>query len=86
MRVHLLLSDKQRDEIPNSITVVQDFGDVTIVTNPEESQWARKYFRGPHILIEGSKEDIRDWLNNYESFYLGHGHPMEPKFEFWSKD
>lgn len=86
MLVHLLLTEEQRTSIPEEIRQVQDFGEVTIVTNPEDNQWAKKYFRGQHILLEGEANNFQEWLFKYNSICVGVGQPMEQRFKFMEKE
>lgn len=86
MIFHMLLSDEQRCSIPEEIRQVEDFGELTIIINPEAGPWNKKYFNGYHLLLEGQADSFKEWMYKYNSIYVGVGSPMEQRFVHMEKE
>lgn len=73
MRINLLIEPAMKP-IPNTIRVVQSFGDLSVLCDN------RKIVRGEHAIIEGVNDAIIDWLLPHSGFWMGVGTPIMQQF------
>ena len=63
----LLLVEAKMEPIPDSITVVNDWGIIGIHGSNGEA------LDGRHVLIEAPETVIKDWLKTFDGVWVGHG-------------
>jgi hypothetical protein len=77
MMFHLLVSEEM-EPIPEDITVIQDYGEVSLVSDGFPLEMYRS---GKHMVVEGSEDDVRAWLGSFDGVWIGDGPPMLQKFQ-----
>ena len=62
MKLALLVTGEM-EPIPEAIKVLEDWGHIGITTN------GRDYIGGCHMYVEGSEEDITNWLRPFDTVW-----------------
>jgi hypothetical protein len=78
----MLLSTEQMSNIPASVSVLANWGDVSIFVDND----VRRQFVGTHVALEGPEDDIKKWILAYDAFWVGVGSPMLQNFTLYSKE
>lgn len=73
-KIHILLTNEIRKNIPETTKIVQDFGYLTVV-------FPTRRITGLHCFIEDDLDVIIRWLKTHEEFIKGNGVPMMETFE-----
>ena len=60
--------------IPASVKILFNWGFTKIISETE-------VIEGEHIMVEGERNAIADWLRPQEGFWLGQGPPMLQSFK-----
>jgi hypothetical protein len=73
MTLHLLVEENMKP-VPENIKIVDDYGDIDIVSNGMT-------INGNHMIISGSEEDLKNWLQPFDGVWVGDGQPFLQKFQ-----
>ena len=74
MKLALLVTDEMKP-VPKNISVTTLHKDLDIIVTGEEYP-----IIGDHLIIEGTKEAIVNWLKNYDGVWVSGSIPQEQKF------
>lgn len=74
MQTVLLVEERMRP-VPESITVVQNWGPVTVLYD------SFNIVHGDHMLVEGDLEDLKDWMRPFDGVWVGKDLPAFQQFE-----
>jgi len=74
-RCHALLT-KDLGPVPNSITLKENWGPLTIVMDDDP----KKKISGEHVFLEGDTLDFDKWWTG-KTVWMGVGHPQFQRFE-----
>ena len=66
-------------EVPDSVKQLADWGSVQILINDPDKE--RQIVTGFHRWVEGSEQDIVEWLGPLKGVCMGEGPPMMQLFE-----
>jgi len=73
MQIHLLAMPEMLP-VPDNITVLADWEEVTIVTD------SNRRITGQHIAVEGTEDAVKDWLRPFDGVWVGEGPPQFQMF------
>jgi hypothetical protein len=74
-KCHVLLT-KDLGSVPNSITLVENWGPLTIVMDDDP----KKKIHGEHVFLKGDPNDFDTWWEG-KTVWMGVGHPQFQRFE-----
>lgn len=77
MQLHLLLTPDVAVKKPTTTKIIHDYGQLTVVFNNDIGDTRT----GLHCVVEDTKENIIDWLKEFDGFAKGNGVPMMESFE-----
>ena len=72
LQLHLLMTEVV-PPIPDDVKVLQDFGEVSIVSDGE-------FITGTHVAVECGEPELRSWLGPLDGYWLGVGQPFQQQF------
>jgi len=76
MNLHILLTPEVRVKMPRTTKVTHEWGELTVVfdglTDTE---------KGLHCFVEDTKENIIEWLSQFDEVIIGSGSPMMESFK-----
>ncbi len=81
MKFHTLLTPEAKSKKPDSIDILMDFGELTIIVNNDSNDLKS----GLHCILEGEEEDFSDWINNLDEYIIGSGAPQMESFTIHKK-
>jgi len=72
MTIHLLLQDDMLP-VPNNITVVEDYDEISVMTDSGA-------IKGRHVVVRASEESLKTWLRPFDGIWVGQGPLMLQHF------
>ena len=75
MQLVLLLTDELKKTKPESVKITENYGPVHVRFDHHPSMV------GDHCILEGTKDDVVNWLLPYDGVAVGKGSPMFQEFE-----
>lgn len=79
MNIALLMSADMVQTRPESVKIIQSFGNIWVHTSEEMED--KMYTYGEGAIIQGEESDIKDWLRPYDGIWVYKGSPMLEEFE-----
>lgn len=82
MQLSLLIEDRMQP-IPDGITLIDDYGYITIVAEYREGiqQVPVALVRGQHAIVEGGEDVLKTWLGPFDGVWVGSSNPILEQFE-----
>ena len=76
--LHFLATEEMLAKIPSNVTLVANYGYVGIVV---KGTLTVPYFSGDHVIIRGTRKNVRAYLRSCGKVWIGQGPVMMQDFE-----
>ena len=79
MVFNILLTSKLKETLPNSIKIIENFGETKVMFPPVTTDDDITFITGDNAILEGEQNDIISWLKPFKSVAVGYDE--SPQFE-----
>lgn len=80
MQVHILLTPEIKATIPSSIKVLVNYGSIGVIFPAVEVGEIAHSMNGENAVVDGTEEDIINWLKPFDGVPIGSGVPQFEDF------
>lgn len=82
MQLHILLTPEIKSKMPSTTKEIANFGriDVIFSDDTEDLLEGNEIISGENAIVEDTKENIIEWLKEFDGVPIGNGVPMLERF------